>query len=136
MTTTPPNGPPSSGCARYASIWSPPCPAMVTVSARRASDIGARSGSDLGRRCQGVEGGKRGAPGTGHVQIGYEREGRHPRLLLAQRRVGPHLVQEPVAEPRRRLDDAATDEVGRRVGEVGGDGEQPAQRHRLLLEDG
>src|SRR5579863_1594548 len=33
MTTTPPNGPCPRGCARYASIWSPPWPAMVIVSA-------------------------------------------------------------------------------------------------------
>src|SRR6476469_980125 len=39
ITTTPPRGPPSSGRARYASISSPPCPAIVTVSALIASLI-------------------------------------------------------------------------------------------------
>ena len=45
-----------------------------------------------------------------------------------------HHRQVPVAKLRRRLDDAAADEVGVGVGEVGGDGEQPPDRDRLLFE--
>ena len=41
----------------------------------------------------------------------------------------------PIAELRCSLDDAAADEVRVGIGEVGGDREQPADRHRLLLED-
>ena len=46
-----------------------------------------------------------------------------------------HLRQEPLAEVRGRLDDAAADEVGVGIREVGGDREEPADRLRLLGED-
>src|ERR1035438_2629371 len=39
ITTTPPNGPGPRGRAKYASIWCPPCPGMVMVSAIFASYI-------------------------------------------------------------------------------------------------
>jgi hypothetical protein len=44
-------------------------------------------------------------------------------------------AEEPVAEDRHRLDHAAADEVRVRVGEVRRDGEEPAERDRLLPED-
>src|SRR5712691_4728005 len=37
ITTTLPNGPGPTGCARYASISSPPCPEMLIVPAINAS---------------------------------------------------------------------------------------------------
>ena len=53
----------------------------------------------------------------------------------AQLVAGADPVEEPVAEVRLGLGDAAADEVGVGVGEVGGDREHPTDRHRLLLED-
>jgi hypothetical protein len=50
--------------------------------------------------------------------------------------VRPHLGEEPVAEVRRGLDHAAAEEVLVGVEEVRRYGEQPADRHRLLPEDG
>src|SRR6476661_20266 len=41
MTTTPPRGCDASGRARYAAIWSPPSPAMVTEPAVMASELSA-----------------------------------------------------------------------------------------------
>jgi hypothetical protein len=57
-------------------------------------------------------------------------------LLLAQHGTGPDLGQEPVAEVRRGLHDAAAQEVGAGIEEVRRDGEQPPQGDGLLTEDG
>ena len=47
----------------------------------------------------------------------------------------PGYGQEPFAEGRVSLHHTAPHEIGARVGEHGRDGEQPAERHRLLPED-
>ncbi len=44
-------------------------------------------------------------------------------------------LEEPFAERGVGFHDTAPDEIGARVGEHGRDGEEPAQRRRLLLED-
>ena len=89
----------------------------------------------LSRDVQDAQGSDGGAACPGHVQVGHQRELGHRRLLGAQRRVLANLAQEPVAELGRRLDDTATHEVGQRIGEVGGRGEEATERHRLLRED-
>jgi hypothetical protein len=70
----------------------------------------------------------------GHVEIGDQRELRHIELLGAQLGVGSHDREIPVAKLGSGLDHAAAHEVRIRIGEVGGDREEAADRHRLLLE--
>src|ERR1035438_2827545 len=75
------------------------------------------------------------APGACHVQVGDQCYGCRVYLLLAQDGVLANTPEKPVAEMRRRLDDAAAKKVDMRVGEFRGYREQPAHGHRLLLED-
>src|SRR5580693_5279120 len=68
-----------------------------------------------------------GAAGAGHVQVGDQGELGDLELFEAEGGVLADAGQEPVAEVRGRLDDAAADKIGAGVGEVGGDGEQAAE---------
>jgi hypothetical protein len=58
-----------------------------------------------------------------------------PGLLRTQHGVGAHLGEEPVTEVRRGFNHPAAEKVGVGIEEVGGDGEEPSQRNRLLPED-
>jgi transcriptional regulator with XRE-family HTH domain len=77
-----------------------------------------------------------GPASTRHVEVRYQGDVGDPGLLLAQHSVGSNLGEEPVAEVLRGFHHAAAEEIGARIEEIRGDGEQPPDSHRLLPEDG
>ena len=60
----------------------------------------------------------RGAPRAGHVQMRDQRERRLFRLLLAQRSVRLHLLEEPGPQMGLRLDDSAAAKLARDIAQA------------------
>ena len=126
------SAPTSSGGVAHSAGDSPEAASAVVAVAEapaRGEALADRSAGEGGARRNGC------TACPCHVEVGHQRELGNIDLLVTQAGVCSHRCQVPVAELRIGLDDAATDEIGIGVGEVGGDGEQTTYRDRLLFED-
>src|SRR5262249_12785715 len=84
---------------------------------------------------QHLQSGQRRAAWACHVEVRDYRELDDLTLFVAQLGGLPNYVHAPIAKMGFSLDDTASDEIGVRVGKIGGNAEHTPDRLGLLLEN-